>query len=72
VAHLRFHATLKTNPKEPPKRIKPLPEKLNQGKDTKPESVGSQPPKKDFPMPPPPPDMPLKKEIIKSQDKAPE
>jgi hypothetical protein len=52
---------------------KPLPKKLNQHKNAKPESVNTKPSKEDFPMPPPPPpDMPPKEEINKLKEKAPE
>lgn len=72
VANLRFYAALKTKPVKPQERPKPLPEELNQHEDAKPESVKTSPSKEDFPMPPPPPDMPLEEEIIKRQEIAPE
>lgn len=72
VANIRFYASLKTQPKEPQKRTEPLPEVLNQHENDKPESVKTSPSKEDVPTPPPPPDMPLKEEVSKPQEIAPE
>ena len=72
VANLRFYASIKTKPEKPQKRTKPLPEVLNQREHAKPESVKTSPSKEDIPVPPPPPDMPLKEETIKPQEIAPE
>lgn len=68
VANIRFYASLKTKHEKPQKRTKPLPEVLNQQENDKPESVETSPSKEDIPTPPPPPDMPLKEEIIKPQE----
>lgn len=72
VANLKVYATKKPKPQKQQEKTKPLPENVNKQKDTKPMSIKTSPPKEVIPIPPPPPDMPLKEEGTRSKEKAPD
>jgi len=71
-AFLRVYATLKEEPKEPETLTKPLPKDVSEKKNLKPMSVETSPSNEIFPLPPPPPNIQLKGDRNKPNDKLPE